>query len=364
MKCLELPHRQADYLCPVNGLCDVYEWKTGNRMPEDLLFFSRTGFMLISQKKATPPKMIFLANGSIGSRQYNFWKKLMGYDIIENEGKSFKYTLSNIIELINKNIPVILFGLDMYHLPYHTKFYHTVHIPGHIVLMTGYDDKNVYVHDNSKEDIQTVPFTDLCLAWENSYIGISGKNAYFGINFTNPNYDMRDIMKKGLSINADMFFNPPVGFMGNRGFEKFIKEFPAWHGYFDTSVLCEIYRHFLTFTGSVLPELPESLSENNSGIKNPHKGARDRISKALKENKDIIGFPAWEEAANAFQKSGQIIEQIVNGFIHAILDNSFSETNDYIHLFLQLQSAEKDAHEKLLYTNICGGLKSETDTQL
>lgn len=29
MKMLELPHRIADYLCPVNGLCDIYEWKTG-----------------------------------------------------------------------------------------------------------------------------------------------------------------------------------------------------------------------------------------------------------------------------------------------------------------------------------------------
>lgn len=44
MKRLELPHRMADYLCPVNGLCDVYEWKTGKRIPEELIFYAKAGF--------------------------------------------------------------------------------------------------------------------------------------------------------------------------------------------------------------------------------------------------------------------------------------------------------------------------------
>ena len=51
MKRLELPHQLADYLCPVNGLCDVYEWKTGKRIPEELIFYSKAGFQMISQKR-------------------------------------------------------------------------------------------------------------------------------------------------------------------------------------------------------------------------------------------------------------------------------------------------------------------------
>lgn len=42
MKLLKIPHRLADYLCPINGLCDIYEWKTGNRIPDDLLFFFKS----------------------------------------------------------------------------------------------------------------------------------------------------------------------------------------------------------------------------------------------------------------------------------------------------------------------------------
>lgn len=347
MKCLELPHKQADYLCPINGLCDVYEWKTGNRIPEELLFFSRTGFMLISQKRAIPPKMIFLANGSIGNNQYNFWKSIMGYDVIASDGKSFKSTLSNITELINNDIPVILFGLDMYHLPYQTKFYHTTHIPGHIVLMVGYDDKGVYIHDNSKTDVQVIPYGDLRSAWENGYIGISKKNACFGIHFRQPNYDMRDIMQKGLSINADNFLNPPIGFMGIRGIEKLIKEFSAWKNSFDDSTLCEIYKHFITYTGSVLPELPEKLNEYSTGIDNPHRGSRDRLSTVLMQYKDSIGVSSWENAAIAYKKSGEVIEQLVNGFTQDILDNSFSNTHKHTELFLQLKQIEEKAHREL-----------------
>ena len=58
-------------------------------------------------------------------------------------------------QLLDQDIPVILFGLDMFYLPYQSKFYHRQHIPGHVVLMIGYDETNVYVHDNSKAERRT-----------------------------------------------------------------------------------------------------------------------------------------------------------------------------------------------------------------
>ena len=115
---IKIPHQMADYLCPVNGLCDIYEWKTGARIPEELLFFARPGFQMISQKRAVPPKMVFWGQGSIGKDQFNFWKDLVGYHIIAGEGKSYKSTAANIKLLVEQGIPVVLFGLDMYHLPY------------------------------------------------------------------------------------------------------------------------------------------------------------------------------------------------------------------------------------------------------
>ena len=42
---------------------------------------------------------------------------------------------------------------------------HSLHILGHVVLMTGYDETNVYVHDNSKTEVQIIPIAELELAW-------------------------------------------------------------------------------------------------------------------------------------------------------------------------------------------------------
>lgn len=104
MDSLKLPHRTADYLCPVNGLCDIYEWKTGKRIPEELLFFSRPGFQLISQKRAPCPKMVFFGQGSIGKDQFKYWRGLIGYNLIAGEGKSFKTTMAQVKSLFEQNI--------------------------------------------------------------------------------------------------------------------------------------------------------------------------------------------------------------------------------------------------------------------
>ncbi|GFI24738.1 hypothetical protein IMSAGC011_03542 [Lachnospiraceae bacterium] len=83
MKRLELLHQLADYLCPVNGLCDVYGWKTEKRISEELIFYSKADFQMIFQKKAAVPKMIFMGQGSIRKWEYEFWKEIIGYEVIE-----------------------------------------------------------------------------------------------------------------------------------------------------------------------------------------------------------------------------------------------------------------------------------------
>ena len=75
----------------------------------------------------------------------------------------------------------------------------TKHIPGHVVLMVVFDDRNIYVHDNSRPEVEMIPWGDLQQAWAADYIGISKKNAYFGIDMQNPNRDISSIIQKGLS---------------------------------------------------------------------------------------------------------------------------------------------------------------------
>lgn len=350
MKQLELPHQLADYLCPMNGLCDVYEWKTGKRIPEELIFYSKAGFQMISQKKAAVPKMIFLGQGSIGKREYEFWKGIMGYEVIAGEGKCFRTTWKNVRELLDWDIPVILFGLDMFHLPYQRKFYHKQHILGHVVLMTGYDEENVYVHDNSKTDVQIIPIAELELAWAEDYIGISKKNAYFGINMKSPETDITWIAQKGIGKNAELYLSSPLSFMGQRGLDRFIGEFPKWVDMFTDEELQKIYSHFIEYTGSVLPELPYEVSGQQSGIFNPHRASRDKFAHALVKYADTFGTEVWEEAAGYFQKSGKIIEEIVDGFIEDVIECSFGQLEKYIPLFQALRGCEEEAFRKILYT--------------
>jgi hypothetical protein len=297
MKILKLPHRTVDYLCPINGLCDIYEWKTGTRIPDELAFYVRTGFMLISQKRANPPKMIFMSITNIGKQLFEFWRSHMGYNIIAAEGKTFRNTLIDIQSLIDMKIPVILFGLDMYHLPYQEKFYHRQHIPGHVVLMTGYDDQAVYIHDNSKTGVQPIPNEDLQLAWQNDYLNISKKNAYFGIDFDDQERDAKSILKNAYSNTARCFLNPTIGISGIKGMDRFIREFSDWRHSYDTETLKKIYTHFVMFTGSVLPGLPAKLDQDNPGIENPHQGLRDKLAASLIRYHGQFGNGSWVSAA-------------------------------------------------------------------
>lgn len=343
MKKLELPHRTADYLCPVNGLSDIYEWKTGKRLPEELIHGSRLGFQLISLEKAFPPKMIFWGQGTIGKDQFNYWKDLVGYNLIASEGKSFNQTLSEVKSLIDQNIPAVLFGLDMYHLPYHENFYHVQHIPGHVILMVGYDSQSVFIHDNSRDGVQVVPNSDLQKAWAQEYMGISKKNAYFGIDMCRPNNDIADIIQRGISRNADLYLNAPVDFIGTRGLEKLITELPVWKDRFSTEVIKQIYLHHVEFTASTVPELPEELSGFHSGIVNPHQAGRDKFADALLKYQSEFGTPKWEGVANQLHQSGKIIEAMIDYSIRDIRAMTFDNTDRLIPMLSQIKSIEKEA---------------------
>lgn len=347
MKILDIPHRVADYLCPVNGLCDVYEWKMQSRIPDELIFYCQLGFQMITNKNFMPPKMIFLGSG-IGKRQYEFWQDIMGYKIHYSEGRSFNSVMTKMKELIDNNIPVILFGLDMYHLSYQEKFYNNIHIQGHIVLMVGYDDNNVYVYDNSKLVIQTISYDNLRLAWAEGYAGFSRRNTYFGIEFNNTILNDKQVIEEGLKGMAKRFLQPPVSFMGTKGLTRLIKELSSWSKTYNRDKLEAIYKHLIMFTGSVIPELPKELNTINSGIDNLHRGSRDLMAKVLRTYSSQYGNDNWEKAAVQFEKSGNIIEQITNHMIKDVLINDFTDTGKYVELFEIMQNHEVDAFNSFL----------------
>lgn len=66
------------------------------------------------------------------------------------------------------------------------------------------------------------------------------------------------------------------------------------------------------------------------------------------KHKDSFGERTWEDAARHFQKSGEIIEEIVNGFIGDVAGHSFRNPEKYIPLFQALKKHEEDAFRNIL----------------
>ncbi len=344
MQMIEVPHKVIDYLCPINGVCDLYEWKTGSRIPDQLMasISFQIGFMYIKQKNAVIPRMVFWGNG-IGNRQYSFLENVIGYKVSGSQGTSFKHALKRAKDYIDVGMPVILFGLNMYHLPYHEKYYHRISIPGHIILMIGYSDENnqVYIYDNSRAEVQSVPYNDLMLAWGEDYPGQSKKNALFAFQFDERVADVDEIIRNGLKRRAETVLHPPTQIFGIPGIRRLSSEFGLWEKDLGPKDLRAAYEHFVTFTGSVVPALPEKLSGFQSGIEDPHHGARDTFARTLIQYKDQHGDSSWEEAAVLFKKSGNLI-----GKINEIITNTLMGQGSEQSIVPDLLKTVADCEEK------------------
>ncbi len=56
-----------------------------------------------------------------------------------------------------------------------------------------------------------------------------------------------NIAREAIAIKRDMFLNPPKGFLGYKGFEKFIKELPQWNTELDKDDYDKILTNMVMF---------------------------------------------------------------------------------------------------------------------
>jgi hypothetical protein len=92
--------------------------------------------------------------------------------------------------------------------------------------MVGYDDEQcIYLLDCGREEVQTLSYDELRHAWDCGYPGLSKPNTVCTIRMNAAKNKYR-IAEEALAKKCEMFFNPPVSFIGRKGFEKFIKELP------------------------------------------------------------------------------------------------------------------------------------------
>jgi len=312
MPIIHLPHTVTDFTCPVKGIEDMYEWKTGVRLPDYFLMpLSMIGFTFIKQKGAPAPRMVFWGTAT-GKPQHAFLGDVIGYRWTCMEGKGYRTTFQAVKASIDTGIPVMIGLLDMYHLPYYPKFYHHFHIPQHYVLMVGYDDEKeaIYALDNGLPDVQTIPYTDLQAAWDVHIPGQGVRNTFFRLDFNPKIATKEEIARVGLKKRAQMFLNPPLKFMGLSGLKKFAAEFPGWESELTPQCLHESLMHLVTFTCSMVPMPPQRLLPYPIGHVDHHQATRDRFAGLLSDLAGQYHIPAWEQAAVNFRESGKYIGEV------------------------------------------------------
>ena len=314
MQTIELPHKVLDYSCPINGLEDQYEWKTGTRLPGYFLMdLSTIGFLYIRNKLAPVPRMLFWGSG-MGKAQHEFLAEIIGYRWAYHEGGTFKNAWQNVLAQVHQGQPVIFGLLDMYHLPYFEKFYHRVHIPQHFLQVIGFDGARdaAIVLDNSLPEPQFVPLRDLQSAWNVNVPGQGKPFTCYVLTFGDQIATPQEIAVKGLKKRAQVYLNPPNSRLGCLAMEKAARDIPNWPTDLSEPQFKACLESLATFTCSVVPNLPQALLPFPLGYEDAHQACRDRFAAELTEMAEHCHQPHWLDAANGFSASGVKIGELTD----------------------------------------------------
>jgi hypothetical protein len=318
MKLVELPHKVCGMTCMVNGLEDLYEARTGVRLPDWLLFYvsGMAGFTYLKFKHSPAPRLV--GWGTTPKYQYKTLEGIVGFTWSAVEGRSFSFAFERARQHVDQGSPVILGAVDMYHLAYYGQFYHQHHIPIHYVLMVGYDDERevVLVHDCDRPDVQEIPYADLQLAWDVDVPGLSKKNTLFVFEFGDAVADVETIVGEGLRAKAAIMLDPPTSMFGVKGMHKLARELPGWPDELDEAHLDASLRWLAEYTRTP-PQVPNRLAgldapESHDGGRNGFAGLLDRLA-------GDYGTPAWAEAADLLRESGRALQALTDAVVDVIL---------------------------------------------
>ncbi|MBI9052128.1 MAG: DUF4872 domain-containing protein [Anaerolineaceae bacterium] len=351
MLTLSLPHKVLDYACPINGLEDLYERKTGQRLPGyTLMDLSNIGFMYIRHSLAPAPRMINWGNG-MGKAQYEFLADVIGYQWTTHAGGSFKNAWKAVLAELQQGNPAIIGLLDMYHLPYFKKFYRRVHIPQHFVLLVGYDETRemALVQDTSLAEIQEVPLRDLQLAWNVNSPGQGKPYTYYHIQFNDQVAGLEQIVSKGLAKRAQVFLHDQNSRFGLQAMRKASRDVNNWRKDLTAEQFKASLEFLAMFTCSVVPNMPQAMLPYPLGYTDKHQAVRERFAADLLRFAEQYQQPRWTEAAQLFQQSGQHIETLTDITVQTLQGDvsAFDQAGSILEKIAEL---ETQAFAKLLPT--------------
>lgn len=346
-KLIEIAHHLDDYECMWNGIEDLYICDTGEKLPPSLFFVlaSFGSFCYMKTNKSDLKRMVALGDGRT-KQMYAFLSPIIGFDYKHYEYSTFEKALSKAKAEIDAEHPCVLGALDMYYLPYFTKLYHTEHIPFHYVLMVGYDDDNgcIYINDCGRKDSLTLSYDELKLAWDCSYPGLSKPNTVCTIRMHSKK-SKYEIAKEAFAKKRELFLNAPVGFIGYRGFEKFIAELPNWKNEFSKEEYDKLLFNMVQFFGSV-PTVPNALLGINEPDEVAFGGGFDKMSVVLSQLGAEYDDRKMTEASMIFGEGAAVVSRIKD-VIADYLTNKNDQTEEMPELFTKVMLILKNGFVSL-----------------
>ena len=310
-KLIQMEHHVDDYECMWNGIEDLYLQGTNESLPPSF-FFILSGFGSFCYRKTDKSeikRMVALGDGRT-RKMYEFLAPIVGFEYRHFEHSAFEKALWRAKAEIDLGYPCVLGALDMYELPYYEKLYHKDHISFHYVMMVGYDEEAqcIYINDCGRADTQILSYEELRLAWNCSYAGLSKPNTVCTVRM-NSSRNPYEIAKDALRQKRESFLNPPVGFLGYRGFCKMISDLPEWKKELSKEEYDKIFANMVPFFGTV-PTVPNALR----GIDRPDEvafgGGFDKISTVLQMLGQKYDDRNMTEAAQVFAQGAGVISRI------------------------------------------------------
>lgn len=346
---IKMPHHKDDYECMWNGIEDLYIQKTGEKIPPNFFFSlaSFGSFCYMKTEKSDVKRLVALGDGRT-KQMFEFLAPIVGFEYKFHVCKTVEKAIKKAKIEIDNGYPVILGALDMFYLPYYEKIYYTEHIPFHYVLMIGYDDKkeNITILDCGREEPQELPYNELKAAWNCNCSGVSKPFTLCTIRMKNVK-SKKQIAKEALQKKANMFLYPSAGFIGYKGFEKFIMELPKWKRQLGRENYNKQLFNMVQFYGTV-PAIPNALRGINEPDKIVFGGGFDKISCVLSELGEEYKNDCYKAAAKIFNGGVVVIEEIKK-IIVEYLTGTNDETNKLPSLYTKLKNIMIEGFSKLEY---------------
>ena len=343
-KLITLKHHMDDYECMWNGIEDLYIQNTGETLPPKFFFClaSFGSFFYMKTPKSDMKRMVALGDGRT-KQMYEFLAPVVGFEYKHYSYETFGQAIKKAKTEVDAGYPPVLGALDMYYLSYYPKLYHGDHIPFHYVLMVGYDDDTrcVYLHDCEREEVQTLSYDELRYAWDCSYPGLSKPNTVCTVRM-NTSKNKYQIAKDALAKKSDLFLNPPVSFVGKKGFQKFIDELPKLKSELTKEDYDKILTNMVTFFGTV-PTVPNALRGINEPDEVDFCGGFDKMSRVLSDMGNEYREQTWLEASTRFKEGAIIIADITNVIV-AYLTGENDKTAALPELFTKVMEIITDGY--------------------